>query len=169
MPPLQTLLTPLYLLFFTIHIPIMLLVDLYPLYPVPLRPAPLTKLRAWYVEGYKDRFFMEKGVGMEGVGAPACVVALMRLRVGKDSPTLNLTLLLFALQTALTTAVCVAEYRSWPELTPAEKTSLGGLYVPYLVFEGSGGVAMVMGVDMFDRVRRVLVQVEFGGNVRKTE
>ena len=30
-------------------------------------------------------------------------------------------------------------------------------------------IAVVMGLDMFDRVRRVLVQVEFGGNVRKTE
>ena len=51
-----------------------------------------------------------------------------------DSPTLHLVLLLFSLQTALTTAVCVAEYNSWPELTAEEKNALAGLYVPYLVF-----------------------------------
>ena len=43
-------------------------------------------------------------------------------------------LLLFAAQTALTTGVCVAEYLSWPELSPAEKVTLGQLYVPYFVF-----------------------------------
>lgn len=66
-----TLLTPLYLTFFTIHIPIMLLVDLYPLYPVAVRPAPLTRLRGWYLDSYKDRFFREPGGMMGMLGAPA--------------------------------------------------------------------------------------------------
>ena len=51
-----------------------------------------------------------------------------------DSPTLHLNLLIFALQTTLTTATCIVEYHSWPELTANEKSNLGGLYIPYLVF-----------------------------------
>lgn len=47
---------------------------------------------------------------------------------------LHLRLLLFAFQTALTTAVCIVEYSSWPELSAAEKSSLGGLYIPYFCF-----------------------------------
>lgn len=51
-----------------------------------------------------------------------------------ESPALHLNLLIFALQTTLTTAVCIVEYHSWPELTSKEKSNLGGLYIPYLVF-----------------------------------
>ena len=51
-----------------------------------------------------------------------------------DSPTLHLNLLIFALQTTLTTATCIVEYHSWPELTADEKSDLGELYIPYLVF-----------------------------------
>lgn len=51
-----------------------------------------------------------------------------------DSPMLHLRLLLFGFQTALTTAVCVVEYSSWPELSATEKSSLGGLYIPYFAF-----------------------------------
>ena len=47
---------------------------------------------------------------------------------------LQLRLLLFALQTALTTAVCIVEYSFWPELSAAEKSNLGKLYIPYFVF-----------------------------------
>ena len=51
-----------------------------------------------------------------------------------DSPALHLNLLIFALQTSLTTATCIVEYHFWPELTADEKSNLGGLYIPYLVF-----------------------------------
>lgn len=51
-----------------------------------------------------------------------------------ESPILHLNLLLFALQTNLTTAVCIVEYQSWPELSAAQKLALGGLYIPYFVF-----------------------------------
>jgi len=51
-----------------------------------------------------------------------------------QQPLLHLHLLLFALQTFLTTAVCIVEYHSWPELSAGERPALGGLYVPYLGF-----------------------------------
>lgn len=47
---------------------------------------------------------------------------------------LHLRLLLFAFQTALTTAICIVEYNSWTDLSAAEKSRLGGLYIPYFIF-----------------------------------
>lgn len=41
-------------------------------------------------------------------------------------------LLVFAVLTAVTTIVCIAEYLSWEHLTVADKVNLGYLYVPYL-------------------------------------
>lgn len=49
----------LYALFFHLHVPVMLMVDLCPLYPRMLQPAFLTDIRTWYVATYKDRFFLE--------------------------------------------------------------------------------------------------------------
>src|SRR2546423_54410 len=46
-----------YFVFFVIHVPIMLLVDLYPLYPTSMRPQFLSTLRAFYIEITKDQFF----------------------------------------------------------------------------------------------------------------
>ena len=41
-------------------------------------------------------------------------------------------LLVFAVQTALTTSTCIADYLSWSDYSNAEKIELGKLYVPYL-------------------------------------
>jgi hypothetical protein len=78
------------------------------------------------------------------------------------SPTLPLWLLVFALETTITTATCLAEMWSWPGLTAAQKgvQGLGGMYGGYLV------LGCVMCVDAFARVRRGLV--EGGGAKKKT-
>lgn len=41
-------------------------------------------------------------------------------------------LLVYAVQTGVTTATCIAEALGWGMLTSAERGSLMGLYVPYL-------------------------------------
>ena len=41
-------------------------------------------------------------------------------------------LLIYAVQTAVTTATCISEYLSWSEFSNVEKIELGKLYVPYL-------------------------------------
>lgn len=72
---------------------------------------------------------------------------------------------MYATQTVVTTATCIAEALSW-ELTAGEKGRLvGGLYAPYL------GVAVFMGVDM---VRRLEARVgrsmgEVGGTGKDRE
>jgi len=49
-----------------------------------------------------------------------------------DDPRAPIHLLIYALETAMTTLTCVADYLSWPSYTNAEKMELGKLYVPYL-------------------------------------
>lgn len=49
-----------------------------------------------------------------------------------DSPQTPLVLLIYAVETFVTTAVCIAEYVAWP-LTVDEKINLTTLYGPYLV------------------------------------
>jgi hypothetical protein len=41
--------------------------------------------------------------------------------------------MVYAVQTAITTSTCIADYMSWSNFSNAEKTELGKLYVPYLV------------------------------------
>jgi len=49
-----------------------------------------------------------------------------------DDPKLPLHLLIYAIQTAITTSTCIADYLSWNDFSNSEKIELGKLYVPYL-------------------------------------
>jgi hypothetical protein len=49
-----------------------------------------------------------------------------------DDPRIPIHLLIFAVQTAITTSTCIADYLSWTTVTSAQKLELGKLYVPYL-------------------------------------
>lgn len=51
-----------------------------------------------------------------------------------DHPLVPLVLLVFAVQTSVTTGTCIMDMHSWEDFSDAEKRALGGLYVPYLVF-----------------------------------
>ncbi|KAL2052414.1 hypothetical protein ABVK25_007286 [Lepraria finkii] len=144
-----------YLTFFLIHIPIMFMVDLFPLYPLSIRSPLLTSLQTWYIDTYKDRFFTDPPswftlfTVLEAIyHVPVSLTAIPLLWRGKESaPTLHLHLLLFAFQTALTTLVCIFDYQNWPELSATERSNLNTLYYPYFYF------AVFMVVDMYERVR----------------
>jgi len=47
-----------YLTFFLTHLVVMFNVDLYPLWPVQIRPAYMDTLRKWYITTYRDQFFV---------------------------------------------------------------------------------------------------------------
>lgn len=47
-------------------------------------------------------------------------------------PLIPVHLLVYSVQTAVTTVTCIAEYLSWTHLSTADKVNLGYLYVPYL-------------------------------------
>jgi hypothetical protein len=76
---------------------------------------------------------------------PLSLYAINALR--REDPKLPIHLLAYAVQTAITTATCIAEALAWDVLTLEEKWALaGGLYTPYLA------VAVFMGVDMWTRL-----------------
>lgn len=49
-----------------------------------------------------------------------------------DDPKVPVHLLVYAVQTAITTATCIADYLSWSDFQNSQKIELGKLYVPYL-------------------------------------
>ncbi|KAJ4615698.1 hypothetical protein HRR88_007640 [Exophiala dermatitidis] len=130
-----------------------LLIDLAPLQPTWLRPRISYTLREYYLERYQDRYFEHP---------PAWFTAYMYLEAGYHSPLslwmiwniprdhilVPLHLLLFALETAITTLTCVVDVAAWEGYTAIQRKDLYGLYVPYLV------IACIMGIDAFFRVKR---------------
>ncbi|OCK79314.1 hypothetical protein K432DRAFT_383163 [Lepidopterella palustris CBS 459.81] len=144
-----------YLVFFIIHLPVMFIVDLTPLYPSSVKPAFMLAIREFYITTYRDQFFVAPPtwfnvyMWMEALyHVPLSVWAIGALI--RDDPKLPLHLLLFATQTGLTTLTCIADYLSWPSFSLDEKLKLGGLYVPYLF------LAVFMGVDMYARLDKVV-------------
>jgi hypothetical protein len=101
----------------------------------------------------------------------------------RNDPKVPIHLLVYAVQTAVTTATCIADYLSWTTVTPAEKVTLGSLYVPYLALGSStpscliifyvilwltnACVAVFMGVDMFGRLDAFLAAKSKGGIAKK--
>ncbi|RMZ85303.1 hypothetical protein DV738_g112, partial [Chaetothyriales sp. CBS 135597] len=140
-PPLYRRLDILYFVFFLIHIPVMLLIDLVPFYPSALVPAVSQSIRKFYIETYRDRFFIAPPnwfrvyIGLEGVYHLPVTIWMLRALPNND-PMLPLQLLIFALETSLTTLTCLVEMLSWEGYTSEEVTRLTMLYGPYLGFVG---------------------------------
>jgi hypothetical protein len=92
------------------------------------------------------------------------------LTCSPDDPRLPVHLLVYAVQTAVTTATCIADYLSWSEYENSQKIELGKLYVPYLAlctlrpFQSlhSGShllinlAAVFMAVDMLGRLNAAM-------------
>jgi hypothetical protein len=70
----------------------------------------------------------------------------------RNDPRIPLALLVFGLETSMTTLVCLAEMLSWDELSAVQKGvgGLGGMYGAYLA------VGVFMAVDCYGRVDRVV-------------
>ncbi|KAI5366394.1 Putative sigma intracellular receptor 2, EXPERA domain-containing protein [Septoria linicola] len=156
----------LYLIFFLIHIPIVFLVDIYPLYPASIAPQFMTTLRTWYITTYRDQFFVSPPAWfslytwMELIyHVPVSIWAVGGLL--RDDPKVPLHLLVYAIQTAVTTATCIADYLSWSGHSTAEKIELGKLYVPYLA------LSVFMGLDMYGRLGKRLGARIVDGRVKK--
>ncbi|KAF1982689.1 hypothetical protein K402DRAFT_362573 [Aulographum hederae CBS 113979] len=167
-PLLSRKLDIIYLVFFCVHIPIMLVVDLTPLYPAAVKPGWLYDLRAYHVATYKDRFFVEPPawfntyIWMEALyHIPLSLWAIPAIL--RDDTKLPLHLLVFACQTALTTLTCIAEAMSWEGFTSEDKLNLASLYVPYFA------LAVFMGVDMFGRLSGKLDGVGEEGKGKKRQ
>lgn len=73
-----------------------------------------------------------------------------------DDPKVPLHLLVFGVETMITTATCIADYLSWPGYTNAQKVELGKLYVPYLA------LSVFMAVDMYQRLNASIGRRQIG-------
>ena len=49
-----------------------------------------------------------------------------------DDPRVPVALLIYAVQTVVTTATCIADFLSWEAFSATQKVELAKLYVPYL-------------------------------------
>ncbi|KAI4866057.1 transmembrane protein 6/97 [Hypoxylon rubiginosum] len=174
----------LYLTYFLIHLPVLFCVDLVPLYPASLWVPPssplhfLRELRVYYIETYNDQFFAPPPAPIPSFfplfaflelvfHLPVSVWAVRVLfRGGSGSGSGNqgglsgraeLLLLVYGIETALTTATCMYEAFLWdPAVVTAEQkvVLLGGLYGGYLA------VAILLTADMYTRLLRRLDMVD---------
>ncbi|KAH8680828.1 transmembrane protein 6/97 [Xylariales sp. PMI_506] len=161
-----------YLIYFILHVPILLCVDLVPFYPRSLWAVPdaplsfLGDLRTYYYETYKDQFFTPAPAPIPSFfplfaffelafHLPVSVWAVAALSKKKKSigGRAELLLLIYGVETVLTTATCIWEAWLWDEnlVSLSEKAVLlGGMYGSYLA------LAMLLSVDMYFRlVRRI--------------
>ncbi|KAL6173457.1 hypothetical protein ACJQWK_01007 [Exserohilum turcicum] len=128
-----------YLGFFVTHVLVMLSFDLSGFYPVQIKPLWMSSLRDWYIETYGDRFFYKTPVWFSVYTFLELVYHLpvslwMIPALLRDDPRVPLVMLVYSLETVLTTLTCMAEMLSWEELTPAQRgvQGLGGMYGAYL-------------------------------------
>ncbi|KAI1277929.1 transmembrane protein 6/97 [Xylaria sp. FL0933] len=178
----QSVLDRVYLVYFLIHIPVLFCVDLVPLYPRPLwepSNAPLRvlgDLRTWYAQTYNDQFFQPPPTPIPNFfplyaffelifHLPVSLWAVGSLwrHSGVRSGGAELLLLVYGLQTALTTLTCVWEAALWdPEIVTFEqkKVVIGGLYGGYLA------LAVIMTIDMY---ARVLKRMKVADAVKKAQ
>ncbi|KAF3052900.1 hypothetical protein E8E11_011422 [Didymella keratinophila] len=136
-----------YLIFFIIHLPVMLAFDLTAYYPINFKPLWMTDLRTFYVSTYGDRFFYAPPAWFSALTflelvyhLPLTLWAIPALL--RNDPRIPLALLVFGMETSITTLVCLAEMWSWEELTAEQRgvSGLGGMYGGYLAL----GVFMTM-------------------------
>ncbi|KAI0132899.1 transmembrane protein 6/97 [Xylariales sp. AK1849] len=164
-----------YLVYFILHIPILFFVDLVPFYPSSLWSTPgaplsfLGDLRVYYLKTYKDQFFAPAPATIPSFfplfaflelvfHLPVSIWAVKEFwKKGGLSGKGELLILVYGVETAVTTATCMWEAWLWDEklITLAEKgVLLGGLYGGYL------GVAVLLSVDMYARLSKRLNAVD---------
>ncbi|RKF76500.1 hypothetical protein GcM3_078027 [Golovinomyces cichoracearum] len=114
-----------------------LVIDLQVIYDPSLVPAFLKKAKGFYVERYKDRFFIDPPPFFKlfvwsevFVQAPVMLWSLSGLY--RNSPNVPLIILPFALLVFITTLTCMVEFLHW-DISWQEKFDLTTLYGPYLI------------------------------------
>jgi len=145
----------------------MFLVDLQALYPTSIVPAFMSSITDFYRDTYKDQFFVSAPpffklfMWLELLyHVPTCLWTYWGLP--NDSPKTPVILLIYAVETFVTTSVCIAEYVAWP-LTVDEKINLTTLYGPYLA------LSLLMGIDMYFRLVSSIIKDTTQARAEKTK
>ncbi|CBX90889.1 hypothetical protein IAQ61_002359, partial [Plenodomus lingam] len=146
-----------YLVFFIIHLPVMLAFDLTGFYPANLKPQWMTTIREFYITTYGDRFFYNPPAYFPTLltleliyHLPLTLWAIPALL--RNSPHIPLALLVFGLETSITTLVCMADMLSWEELSSMQRglQGLGAMYGGYLIF------GLLMTLDCYARLHHII-------------
>ncbi|KAI0876466.1 transmembrane protein 6/97 [Hypoxylon argillaceum] len=177
----RSILDRVYLVYFLIHIPVLFCVDLVPLYPSSLWVPPtaplhkLAELRAYYIATYNDQFFQPPPAPVPSFFAlfaffelvfhlPVSLWAVRALAAKGPLPgRAELLLLVYGVETALTTLTCMYDAALWDPavVTAAQKRVLiGGLYGGYFA------LAILLTTDMY---MRVLKRVNAADAVKKVQ
>lgn len=99
----------------------------------------MSSLRDWYIATYGDRFFYNPPAWFSPLlfleltyHLPLSIWAIPALL--RSDPRVPLALLVFGLETSMSTLVCMAEMLSWEELSSVQRgvQGLGGMYGGYL-------------------------------------
>ncbi|TVY44765.1 putative membrane protein [Lachnellula subtilissima] len=145
-----------YLIHFSISLPMAFLMDLQAIYPSSMVPSFMLSLKNYYIDNYNDRFFVETPPFFKlfiwselFFQAPVMLWALGGLY--RNSPKFPLVLLPYSTVVFLTTVTCMFEFAFWP-VPSNEKVELCKLYGPYLA------ISAFMGVDMYLRLNNVIAQ-----------
>lgn len=146
-----------YLLFFTTHLPIILLIDTTPLQPTSFQTTLSSQLRGYYISTYRDKFFelapppwFTAFLWMEVLyHIPASLWAVWGLV--KEHPLLPVHLLVFGVQAFVTSVACLVEVWAWEDRTVLEKQNLTMLYGPYVM------LGAYMAIDAVLRLRSQLM------------
>ncbi|KAI1473778.1 transmembrane protein 6/97 [Daldinia eschscholtzii] len=163
-----------YLVYFLIHLPVLFCVDLVPLYPTSFWVPPssplhfLYDLRVYYINTYNDQFFAPPPATIPSFfplfaflelvfHLPVSLWAVRTLFGGKLNGSAELLLLVYGIETVLTTATCMYEAFLWdPAVVTAEQkvVLLCGLYGGYLA------IAAILSADMYTRLLKRLDAVD---------
>jgi len=129
-------------------------VDLAPLWPAAIKPAYLDTIRTYYITTFRDQFFSSPPawftayiwlelfyhvpLSLWAIGALLRSTFVLHcddlhLISWLDDPLVPVHLLIFAVQTGMSTLTCCVDFMNWSEYLANEKIALAQLYVPYLV------------------------------------
>lgn len=146
-----------YIIFFATHIPIIYLIDTFPLQPAWLQSSLSPPIREFYVNTYRDKFFEDAPIWFQAFmwmellyHVPLSLWAVWALLKGMhhflslptmfslftdtvvDHAFVPIHLLGFGVQVAVTTIACLTTVWSWEDRTLEEKTNITSLYGPYI-------------------------------------
>jgi len=144
-----------YFVYFCIHLPVMFFIDLTSLYPPSYVPKVSIALKEYLISSYQDQFFISPPpffvfyVWLElFFHVPISLWSIYGLY--NNDPRTPLVLLIYGMQTLVSTATCIAEYFSYEMISFNAKLKLTSIYGPYLA------VALLMCVDMSLRINKAL-------------
>jgi len=149
----------LYLAFFAMFIPMMAFVDLIPIWPRAIIPAPLWALHTFYLENFNDQLAIKSPTWFSVFlffeafyNLPAAIWIFLGIRRGGSSSWVHMCM--FGTLCTLSTVVCIAEILQDPDMTALEQNMVMLCYVPFAI------IFPIMAVHNMIRIQGKLALVD---------